>query len=253
MAHRFLFLPLVFGTLVLATNGTCVLSTRPQQPLCPGPPEIYIVEPSHSKGLGVFATHDLEVGEIIMRETPILKITPPALVPGSGYPMSEVSKLVQKEFEALPSNQQEEIMSLTYHATTTEETQDKLGIIFKNNAYNTGNQVGLFPVIARINHSCRPNTSYYWSEKLNKRIVYATRKIKRGEEFSVSYIPLLLAREQRQKLLARYGFKCACEACTQHRADLTASDDRRITLKKAFVDFESQLTLDHPKSKKAVQ
>jgi hypothetical protein len=248
MAHRFLYLSIVLDAVVLASSDICSFpSTRPHNPQCSGPPKVYIVEPSRGKGLGVFATHDLDVGDIIMQEPPILKITPPALVPGSGYPMSEVSKLVLNEFTALPHNQQEEIMSLTYPA---EDTQDKLGTIFKNNAYNTGTQVGLFPLIARINHSCRPNTSYYWSEKLNKRIVYATREIKQGEEFSVSYIPLLLARQQRQNLLARYGFSCACEACAKYNPD---SDDRRLTLKKAFVDFEPQLTLEHPTSKEAVQ
>jgi hypothetical protein len=187
-----------------------------------------------------------------MRETPIIKIQPPKVARGSPYPMSAVSKLVRTEFEALPPKDQEHVLSLTYHANTAEkESTDELGIIFRTNAYNTGDKVGLFPKIARINHSCRPNTSYYWSDKLNKRIVYATQKIKQGEEFFVSYISLLQTQPERQKQLNRYGFKCSCEACAQERAAMIASDDRRTSIKKAFVDFEPQLTLTPPKSQSA--
>ncbi|KZM22732.1 SET domain-containing protein 5 [Ascochyta rabiei] len=219
---------------------------------CQGPPDIYVVEPSNGKGLGVFALHDLDVGDIVMRETPILKIDPPNYAKGTGYPMALVSELVRREFERLSPDEQAEVMSLTYHATAVEEaTRDKLGIIFRTNAYNTDDQIGLFPKIARINHSCRPNTSYYWSKKLNKRVVYASRKIKKGEEFFVSYIGLLSTHEERQKRLDRYGFKCTCEACAAEKALKQVSDQRRVEISKAFMDFEPQLTLDVPKSKSA--
>ncbi|KAJ4377076.1 SET domain-containing protein 5 [Didymella sp. IMI 355093] len=219
---------------------------------CRGPPDVYIVEPSEGKGLGVFALHDLDVGDIIMREAPILKIDPPDYVKGTGYPMAQVTELVRKEFDILSSDAQAEVMSLTYHATAHEEaTMDKLGIIFRTNAYNTDEQIGLFPKIARINHSCRPNTSYYWSKKLNRRVVYASRPIKKGEEFFVSYIGLLSTHEERQKRLDRYGFRCTCSACAAELATKRASDQRRVEISKAFMDFEPQLTLDVPKSKSA--
>jgi hypothetical protein len=220
---------------------------------CPGPPEVYVIRPSQGKGLGVFAMHDLDVGDIIIQETSILKITPPGMVKGAGYPMSAVSKLVRDEFEALSPKEKDEVMSLTYLGTAADEVEDKLGIIFKNNAYNSGSQVGLFLKIARINHSCRPNTSYYWSDRLNKRIVYAARKILPGEELFVSYIPLLLTQTERQNHLNRYGFRCTCEACAQERSIIEASDNRRTTLKKAFVDFESQLSLTPAKTKRGRQ
>ncbi|KAJ4317628.1 SET domain-containing protein 5 [Neodidymelliopsis sp. IMI 364377] len=219
---------------------------------CAGPPDVYVVKPSNGKGLGVFALRDLEVGDIVMREIPILKIDPPDYVKGTGYPMAQVTELVREEFGGLSPEAQAEVMSLTYHATAVEEaTMDRLGIIFRTNAYNTDDQIGLFPKIARINHSCRPNTSYYWSKKLNRRIVYASRKIRKGEEFFVSYIGLLSTHEERQKRLDRYGFNCTCEACAAERAVMHVSDQRRIDISKAFMNFEPQLTLDVPKSKEA--
>jgi hypothetical protein len=219
---------------------------------CQGPPDVFVVRSSPGKGLGVFALHDLEIGDIVMRETPALKIDPPDFVRGTGYPMDKVAKLVRKEFEALSIEQQEDIMSLTYHATADEEaTMDKLGIIFRTNAYNTDQQIGLFPKIARINHSCRPNTSYYWNSKLNKRVVYANRQIKRGEEFSVSYIGLLSGHQDRQGSLDRYGFQCSCEACAQHDAAKQASGRRRVEIHRGFAEFEPKLTLAVPQSKSA--
>jgi hypothetical protein len=240
----------VFPLLTFANVASCDNASRqPQYPTCSGPPDIYVIEPSDGKGLGVFAAHDLDIGDIVMRESPIITIQPPPVAKGDPYPMTAITKVVRKEFEALSPVAQEEVLSLTYHASAAEkETMDKLGIIFRTNAYNTGARIGLFPKIARINHGCRPNTSYYWNEKLNKRIVYATRKIKAGEEFFVSYISLLLTQEERQKQLDRYGFKCHCEACAQEQAAQEASDYRRTTMRNAFAHFEPQLTLTPPQS-----
>ncbi|CAO2653460.1 Nn.00g028710.m01.CDS01 [Neocucurbitaria sp. VM-36] len=255
LIYTFFVASLASLSTALAGTPTCTVSYQQLfDNICHGPPDVYVVEPSYGKGLGVFALHDLEVGDIVMREAPVIKIVPPTFVKGTGYPMSAISELVQNQFNTLSPNEQAEVLSLTYHATCVElNLMDKLGLIFQTNAYNTGEEIGLFPKIARINHSCRPNTSYYWSEKLNQRIVYATRKIKQGEEFSVSYIPLLLPQEERQKHLDRYGFKCHCEACAQERATKQASDKRRLTISKAFVDFEPQLTLTPPKSKTATR
>lgn len=257
----FVLLSLLAGAFAQATcrlpilslpHTSSILSWHPSDYTCQGPSDVYIVRPSEGKGLGVFALHDLDVGDIVMQEAPILKINPPDYVRGTSYPMAQVTELVRKEFEGLSLDAQAEVMSLTYHATAVEEaTMDKLGIIFRTNAYNTDDQIGLFPKIARINHSCRPNTSYYWSKRLNKRVVYASRKIKKGEEYFVSYIGLLSTHEERQKRLDRYGFKCTCEACAAKKATKQVSDQRRVKISKAFMDFEPQLTLDVPESNSA--
>ncbi|KAE8845443.1 hypothetical protein HRS9139_00010 [Pyrenophora teres f. teres] len=234
----------------LAHSSTCpgkLSSSQLQYPICPGPPGVYVVESSQGKGLGVFAAHDLEIGDIVMREAPVLKIQFPRVARGSVYPMDAVSRLVHNEFESLSPRQQEEVLSLTYYTRGANTTEvDKLATIFRTNAYKTGDKVGLFPKIARINHSCRPNTGYTWSERLNKRVVFATRKIKAGEEFFVSYISLAMPQEDRQKHLDKYGFKCQCDACARDKA---ASDTRRITISRAFAKFEHRLTITPPQSK----
>jgi len=234
-----------------------VCRVQPFDQQCIGSPDPYIVAPSPGKGLGVFAVHKLETGSIIMREAPIIKIKPPHHNPGKGYPTAIISELVNTEYNLLSRDQQIEVRSLTYYISPAEEEYtDKsslLGLIFRNNAYDTGSEIGLFPKIARINHSCRPNAAYYWSEKLQKRIIYATRVIQEGEEVFVSFISLLASREERQKRLARYGFVCTCPACSQHPVDLHQSDESRASISRAFQAFSTQLTLNIPKSKVGIR
>ncbi|KAF2870480.1 hypothetical protein BDV95DRAFT_629145 [Massariosphaeria phaeospora] len=217
-----------------------------------GAPEAYMIGSSPGKGLGVFATQALEPGDIIMRDRPVIRITPPPFHDGIGYSLNEVGVLLRREFELLAEDARADILSLTAHMTAAEkEAIDQLVPIFRSNAYNTDQAISLFPKVARINHSCRPNVGYAWSERLDKQVVTALRPIDQGEEIFVSYIPLLHSREDRQKRLDQYGFKCTCEVCAQDTAGLQASDQRRKDISKAFSDFEPQLTLSVPQSKAA--
>ena len=216
---------------------------------CTGPPQPFTVRSSPGKGLGVFATQTLEPGDMIIQEEPVIKITPPEFRDGVGYPLDAIGMLAREAFESLTDEVQSEVLSLHAHMFDGEKSNadyEQLISIFRSNAYNTGKQIGLFPKVARINHSCRPNTSYFWSERLNKRIVYATRRIEEGEELSVTYIPLLLSQANRQRRLNQYGFQCSCEACAAKQEEMEASDQRRKDIRHAFTDLEPQLTLDAP-------
>ena len=240
---------LSFTAIVTAVAPKC--PSHIFQTQCSYPPLPYTVEPSPGKGLGVFAAHNLETGSIIMRETPIITIKPPDHTPGTGYPMSKISQLVHAEYNNLSKEEQEEVLSLTYSVLQNDIAKygtnlDILGLIFRNNAYDTGSEIGLFPKIARINHSCRPNAAYYWNEKLNKRLVYATRDIEEGEEIFVSFISLLMTRKERQKKLARYGFTCTCPACSLDPKHVHRSDKSRTDIHEAIQAFSSQMNLTAP-------
>lgn len=242
-------LSLLFAAIVAAGAPKC--PSHVFQTQCPYPPLPYTVEPSPGKGLGVFAAHSLETGSIIMRETPIITIKPPNHTPGTGYPMSKISQLVHAEYNKLSKEEQRDILSLTYSVLSNDVAKygkniDILGLIFRNNAYDTGSEIGLFPRIARINHSCRPNAAYYWNAKLNKRMVYATRNIEDGEEIFVSFISLLTTREERQKKLSRYGFTCTCPACSQDPEHSHRSDKTRTHINQEIQAFSSQMNLTAP-------
>jgi hypothetical protein len=251
-------LSVLLTTTVLASATTCeapipllhhqfgVPSWQSLNYTCIGEAKLFTVKPSPGKGLGVFATRALEPGDIIIEEEPVFKITPPPFREGVGYPLSEVGLLVREEFELLSAEIQAEVLSLHAYTTAAEKTVDELVPIFRSNAYNSGKQIGLFPKIARINHSCRPNTSYFWNERLNRRVVYATRRIEEGQEILVSYIPLLHKHADRQKRLDQYGFKCSCDACAVKPSTLDLIDRRREAIRLGFLELESKLTLDAP-------
>lgn len=241
----------LISLIAIATANTSTCPNAALQTQCPYPPLPYTIEPSPGKGLGVFAAHDLETGSIIMREAPMITIKPPDHSPGTGYPMLKISELVHAQYRLLSQPEQQEVLSLTYSVLPSDvarygDNLDILGLVFRNNAYDTGSEIGLFPRIARINHSCRPNAAYYWNERLKRRFVYATRDIEEGEEIFVSFISLLMTREERQKKLARYGFTCTCPACSQHPVELHQSDQFRTDISQAIQAFSSQMNLTTP-------
>ncbi|KAF2261323.1 SET domain-containing protein [Lojkania enalia] len=235
-------------------------SWNSQNPSCSGSPLNYVVLPSLGKGLGVFAVRALEVGDIVMQEAPALLVHPPPFRQGMGYNVTEVGIRARAAFEELSEDAQAEIMSLTAYYRPAEARLpgfDLLKAIFSSNAYNTGADLGLFPKIARINHSCRPNAGYSWNAAIGKRVVYASRKIGEGEEITVSYIPLLLSVSERQKRLDPYGFKCGCDACAAEESARKAGDRRRRDIRDAFNQLEresiSDLVNDKAGNKKAQQ
>ncbi|KAF1968153.1 SET domain-containing protein [Bimuria novae-zelandiae CBS 107.79] len=215
---------------------------------CVGSPQVWEARPSPGKGLGVYATRTIEPGDIILSEPPIIHFAPSEFRDGVAYPLNDITATLQASFDALSPGEQAQVMSLHAYMTPAEKAGDQLMAIFRSNAYTTGDSLGLFPKGSRINHSCRPNTSQYWSANLGRRIVYANRHIEEGEEIYASYIPLLHPHEARQRRLDQYGFKCTCSACALDQGARNASDQRRQDLAKAFAAFESQLTLSVPGS-----
>jgi hypothetical protein len=69
----------------------------------------------------------------------------------------------------------------------------------------------------------------------------------------VSFISLLLTREERQKKLARYGFTCTCPACSQRPAELHYSDKSRVDIEQALRAFSAQMNLTAPTHPSAVR
>lgn len=231
-----------------STASCCTSSWLVHSITCLGPPQVWDARPSPGKGIGVYATRTLEPGDVVLSEPPIISLTPPEFQDGVAYPLDDITTILQYAFDALSSSQQADVMSLHAHMTPQDKPGDELVSILRSNAYVTGNSLGLFPKGARINHSCRPNTSQYWDPSTGRRIVYANRRIEEGEEFFATYIPLLYPHEARQSRLDQYGFKCTCSACAAEDAARNASDHRRQDLAKAFAAFEPQLTLSIPQS-----
>jgi hypothetical protein len=134
---------------------------------------------------------------------------------------------IDDSFALLTSEQKVEFLSLNDFRFPSEEKQNHLLAIFRSNAYNTGEEsITLFPKIARINHSCRPNAGNWWSEATEKRTIFAARDIQEGEKITVSYIPLLRTTADRQARLQQYGFKCdyPCQSAEASRMRIKISE-----------------------------
>jgi hypothetical protein len=168
----------------------------------------------------------------------------PEMVPGQGFRILDMIASIETGFENLSSDQKEEYLNLHEFHFPSEESPNKLMTIFRSNAYNMGdNHVGMFPKCARINHSCKPNSGNWWSEKTERRIIYASRDIEKDEEITVSYIPLLKTTKDRQVRLQQYGFTCDCSACRT-----MDGDKRRVRISDSLDDLEQK---QHSPSKKA--
>jgi len=69
----------------------------------------------------------------------------------------------------------------------------------------------------KVNHSCDPNVTYYYSESEDDTLIFETTKdIRVGEELFNSYLNLndVSSREERREHLKfNYGFDCNCKRC----------------------------------------
>jgi hypothetical protein len=81
--------------------------------------------------------------------------------------------------------------------------------------------MGVFPLVAMLNHACDPNCTYVATEGV-RMVVKTTRSVVQGEELTVGYTTAFLPVTIRQRVLkARYGFTCTCSRCAPTAVDLS--------------------------------
>ena len=186
MFSKILFPSLIFFLATsLALTIVCDIPILPPQHLfhipswqtqkftCSAPPEVYIIKPSPNRGLGVFTARTLQPGTPIMHEAPLVTILPPQIVEGVGYSLEAMMSSLRTAFFSLSEEDQSLYLSLHAYVFPTEAPNtegDYLMPTFRSNAFNTGASFGLFPKVARINHSCRPNAVYFWSQQLGNAL-----------------------------------------------------------------------------------
>ena len=177
-------------------------------------PEMYALKSIEGKGMGIVATRDISAASTIISEAAVLrerKMTD----------SSEKYKLMMDDFNALPTDLQSEIVSLSNCFNTDSKRSEIINKYYTNAIKIEGNkkyESGLFPNIARMNHCCSPNA--FWIYEDGKMTVRALFDIKCGDEITASYLePLQYTFEERQQmLLEKYGFQCRCSECNVDRA-----------------------------------
>ncbi|XP_071691357.1 histone-lysine N-methyltransferase ATXR2-like [Rutidosis leptorrhynchoides] len=98
----------------------------------------------------------------------------------------------------------------------TQRFLDALGEDYSDYCEGTA----FYPLQSCMNHSCCPSAKAFKrdEDKDGQATIIACRPIKEGEEVTISYIDEDLELEERQAMLADYGFRCKCPRCIEEDA-----------------------------------
>ena len=122
----------------------------------------------------------------------------------------------------------EERRIVTSLANNYEDVDEVMGI-YKTNAMTISpSESALFPTVCRANHSCVPNCNYVYNAAKGRQELLTTRKIRPGEELTVSYLPDNMVggrRERRKILMSIHKFHCLCEICELEQGQELKQDE----------------------------
>ena len=72
----------------------------------------------------------------------------------------------------------------------------------------------MYPLAARLNHDCAPNTHYYIDPETFTHHVHAVRQVSAGEELTIGHVSPLQPTASRQQILSEsFSFTCSCKRC----------------------------------------
>ncbi|KAK3390710.1 hypothetical protein B0H63DRAFT_410660 [Podospora didyma] len=177
------------------------------------------------KGKGVVANRRIRRGEIIIVDFPAVLIGTHFLTDAAPHHRRRILKQAIKQ---LPERTRERVNGLTKREGEYE-VDSILGQNSNSVVLGDGEiHVGLFTEAARINHSCRPNAYFRFSEERLTMEVGAYRQIETGEEIVMSYVPVTAKHTDRRNYLKEnWGFDCKCSLCLASELDVSDSEGRR--------------------------
>ncbi|KAG6819576.1 hypothetical protein H0H93_010567 [Arthromyces matolae] len=176
------------------------------------------VDHGRGTGMGMFATCDMEIGDFVFAENPVVFVLDPLDTNQDkherllGACVSRMDEPTRDAFFELHNGRQElgEIMGriksneFPIVVEEDEESEPFAAISLKT---------------ARINHNCNPNVVYHFDEPSFSIRVHAIRPISSGEQLFRSYCNHHLPRSERHLGLKPYGFTCTCPACSDPEWD----------------------------------
>ena len=188
--------------------------------------QLWEVQEVAGRGLGVVALVALAPGTLVMEDRPL--VTVPAHIHQPYYTLSPTQEQAGADLEAhlaasvaaLGEEDRRDFWSLA-DCKAGGGAKTECGVYFTN-CYMLGESkaasTGVLPNISRVNHSCRPNTEFSWSESGGVEELRVSRAIAPGEELTDCYLDLTAQGRdtgagRRELLQAAYGFWCQCEVC----------------------------------------
>uniref|UniRef100_A0A7R9ZGI6 MYND-type domain-containing protein n=1 Tax=Pseudictyota dubia TaxID=2749911 RepID=A0A7R9ZGI6_9STRA len=118
------------------------------------------------KGFGIFALRDFSKNDKIMAERPILRA--PFL-------------------QQAPASARDAVAALVPHGGSLEEKIGRNSMACDDSA--DGSNGGLFIIMSRVTHDCLGNSIHHFSDRLQVKILVASKAILAGEEIAFSYEP----------------------------------------------------------------
>ncbi|PBK71625.1 SET domain-containing protein [Armillaria solidipes] len=184
--------------------------------------KVFRISSSPGKGLDMFATRKIKMGDLIVDERPLMVVS---LSP-NGVPVTRMKEgltpegkyqyllyqsegVVHSVFVRMSEESKKAFKGL-YNGHLhggTEETKKLLESTPDDLKCKVGRYTSVFKDLSRVNHLCSPNThrKFYRSSFMQLR---AARDIEEGEEIFTNYTATEHAED-----LGIYGIKCTCRAC----------------------------------------
>ncbi|KAK4149185.1 SET domain-protein 5 [Chaetomidium leptoderma] len=212
------------------------LAAQHRDSLGPG----YEIRPIQGKGQGVVARRRIRRGEIIMVDIPAVLIGISFLADTKPH---HRRRILKQAINQLPEETRHKVHAL-YRSSAQHEVDAILGPNANTIMVEDEVHVGLFTKAARINHSCRPNAYYRFSERRLTMEVVAFSTIEQDDEILMSYVPLETPTESRRNYLKEHwGFDCTCSLCRGSETDIGDSENWRKqikSVKETILDAKSQ-------------
>ena len=204
----------------------------------PDKPSHKICETPTAGGLGMVATRDLKMGDLITSERPLFVTCCASYIPTNTAPGTPMAQVIQaslaqwEKYLECAFNRMTEKNQAAFRALANSHTEDGsgplLGVV-RTNGFGIAldkNEKGedqmysaIYDHLSRANHSCRPNAAHTFNIASFSGQLRAVRDVKTGEEIFVDYCAIEEPTAKRQKKLEPYGFQCACPSCTDPNSD----------------------------------
>ena len=167
------------------------------------------LKPVKGKGLGLVALRDFAKGEVVLAERALVKVRNTS---ASASWTRQQAVSVLRQVSKMSGEERDGLLKLS---ARQDSKQPLVLRIVSNNCFNIDLRTfGVFLNISRINHSCAPNCIDSAGSDESEKIVLALRRIRRGEELSLSYLPATEgSKAMRAAELKYWNFVCTCELC----------------------------------------
>jgi len=199
------------------------------------------------KGKAVVAQRDINIGELIIHEQPLIRI--PWWIRHSVYPRNGREKYLKKALTEMHPDNLNKFFELHDSKCLPGEEKTEDGIWRTNNfalgCYGARSDNGLFLKMSRFNHSCVPSGEFHWNDQYSRQEIRAIKNIQAGEEITICYFTIEIAvhtqQERKQFLLDHYGFPCDCPDCSLTGDEAKKNDEDRHLVYKLDLQIDNLL------------